>query len=85
MKCASLARSIDGTVNLHDALDIDGVRLLPAPARNNLIRHGVVLLPEAVTPFRSVASLLSDIKAYIARYVDLTDEFVAIASAYVLL
>ena len=85
LKRTSLAHSIDGTVSLHDALDIDDVRLVPVSAKNNLIRHGVVLLPEAVTPFGNVASLLSDIEAYIARYVDLTEDFIAIASAYVLL
>lgn len=85
LKRTSLARSIGGAVSLHDALDIDDMRLVPVNAKNNLIRHSVVLLPEAATPFGSVASLLGDIEAYIARYVDLSDEFVSIASAYVLL
>jgi len=85
LKRTCLARSLDGSVSTHDELDIDDMRLVPVPAKNNLIRHGVVLLPESATPFESVPSLLSDIEAYIARYVDLTEDFVAIASAYVLL
>jgi hypothetical protein len=58
---------------------------VPVPARNNLIRHGVVLLPEKAEPFESVAALLTAIEAYILRYVDLSPDFVKIASAYVLL
>ena len=85
LKRTTLALSSGDAVSTHDEVDIDDARLVPVPAKNNLIRHGVVLLPEAATPFGSVTSLLSDIEAYIARYVDLTDEFVSIASAYVLL
>lgn len=62
-----------------------GVPLVPVSARNNLIRHGVLLLPERPVTFDSTEALVHDIEAYIARYVDLTDAFLRIASAYVLL
>ena len=54
-------------------------------ARNNLIRHGVLLLPERPVEFDSAEMLVHDIEAYIARFVDLSDAFLRIASAYVLL
>jgi len=62
-----------------------GTPLVPVSARNNLIRHGVLLLPERPKPFDSTETLVRDIEEYIARYVDLTDAFLRIASAYVLL
>jgi len=62
-----------------------GVPLVPVSARNNLIRHGVLLLPERPAPFDSTEALVRDIDEYIARYVDLTDAFLRIVSAYVLL
>jgi hypothetical protein len=70
---------------LHESIDDGDTRLVPISPRNNLIRHGVVLLPEKVEPFQSVEHLLHDIEAYLHRYVDLTPEFTRIASAYVLL
>lgn len=81
-----LARYYDGTVTLADAFDLPGEeRVIPVPARNNLIRHGALLLPEKAEPFASVATLIRDIDAYLYRYVDLSREFGRIATAYVLL
>jgi hypothetical protein len=77
-------RLTDGTT-LHNSIDEGDVRLVPISPRNNLIRHGVVLLPEKAAPFDSVEGLLAAIEAYLLRYVDLSPEFVKIASAYVLL
>lgn len=62
-----------------------GVPLVPVSVRNNLIRHGVLLLPEHPTPFESTNALIGEIEEYITRYVDLSDAFLRIASAYVLL
>jgi hypothetical protein len=76
---------LTGGTTLHESIDDGDVRLVPISPRNNLIRHGVVLLPEKATPFESVESLLASIEAYLHRYVDLSPEFVQIASAYVLL
>lgn len=80
-----LAQARGATVTLHESIDEGGERLVPISARNNLIRHGVVLLPEKAEAFDSPAALTNDIEAYIARYVDLSPEFVTIASTYVLL
>jgi hypothetical protein len=73
-------------VELVDHVDLpDGRRLVPVSARNNLIRHGVVLLPEKVDHFDSITSLRASIEAYITKYVDLSPDFLRIAVAYVLL
>jgi hypothetical protein len=80
-----LAAGVGGAVTLYDSIDEGDVRLVPVSSRNNLIRHGVVLLPEEAKPFESIAALLNAIEAYIVRYVDLSPDFVKIASAYVLL
>jgi hypothetical protein len=80
-----LAEGAGGAVAFHGSIDVGDVRLVPVPPRNNLIRHGVVFLPEKAAAFESVSALLSDIEAYTLRYVDLSPDFVKIASAYVLL
>lgn len=74
------------TIEVIDSVGIgDGRRLIPVPGRNNLIRHGVVLLPEVPQPFGTVTELQRDIEVYMSRYVDLSPDFLAITSAYVLL
>ena len=81
-----LALYKDGRTTLAESIPTaSGVPLVPVPARNNLIRHGVLLLPEHATPFESTNALIREIEAYITRYVDLSDAFLRIASAYVLL
>jgi len=59
--------------------------LIPYGAANNLLTSGCVLLPSAVGEFTNKASLLTDIKAFIHRYVDLSPLFEDIAAHYVLL
>lgn len=81
-----LAHATLDRVSIADAIETaDGRRLIPVPAKNNLIRHGVLLLPEGPVPFGALHALMTDIEAYISRYVDLTPEFLRIASAYVVL
>lgn len=76
----------DGTTRILDQLEIPGGgRLVPYSADNNLIATGCVLLPSAVGVFASKESLLSDIHAFLRRYVDLSPVFEAIAAHYVLL
>lgn len=61
-----------------------GETLVPVRPGNNLIRHKAVLFPERAEAFGTVEELLSDIGAYIDRYVDLSVTFRDIAVAYVL-
>ena len=62
-----------------------GERLVPYRADNNLIKHGVVLFPSEPEEYGSSGELLADMRAYIHRYVDLSDRFELIAAHYVLL
>lgn len=63
----------------------NGERLVPYSATNNLIATGCVLLPSALEPFEDKAALIADIRAFMRRYVDLSEAFEAIAAHYVLL
>ena len=62
-----------------------GELLVPVSASNNLLKHKVVLLSEKPEPYGSTANLITSIQEYLYRYVDLSDQFRAIASYYVLL
>lgn len=78
--------SADGRFSILDRImSGDGEALVPVPASNNLIRHAAILLPSVPLAYGDEAALLRDIRAFIHRYVDLTDTFEAIAAHYVLL
>ena len=79
-------RSLDGTWGYEDAVDLPGgEHLVPYSPRNNLLKHDVVLLPSGPEEYGSDSELLSEIRAFIHRYVDVSPLFEEIASYYVLL
>lgn len=61
-----------------------GERLVPFSPRNNLIRHEVVLLPSGPEEYGSESDLVSEIKAFVHRYVDVSPFFEEVAAYYVL-
>jgi hypothetical protein len=60
-------------------------RLVPYGPQNNLIRHGVVLLPSTPEEYGSEQDLVHAIQGFLHRYVDVSPFFETIASYYVLL
>jgi len=60
-------------------------RVVPFGANNNLLAHGVVLFPSEAGPYESDLELLTEVRAFIHRYADLSDAFEEVASYYVLL
>lgn len=70
---------------LRDSIDKKGIKYVPWSGSNNLIEHGVLLLPPEPIDYDSESSLLKEIRSFIHRYVDLSPSFEAIASNYVLL
>lgn len=75
----------DQTVAVKSWTLVDGQRHVPYSPRNNLLAHEVVLLPEGPEEYGSVADLLSEIRGFIHRHVDLSDLFEAVTAYYVLL
>lgn len=75
-----------GQVSIESFLELGaGERLIPVQPTNNLIKHGAVLLPDKPEHYSSTVELVEAIKAYLYRYVDLSDRFQRVASYYVLL
>src|SRR5262245_591397 len=52
------------------SVNADGERLVPYSPLNNLLQHGVVLLPTGPVAYESETSLLALVQAFIHRYVD---------------
>jgi hypothetical protein len=59
-------------------------RLVPYSATNNLVKHGVVLFPSEPEEYGSEAELVSRIRDFVRRYVEVSEDFEAIATYYVL-
>lgn len=62
-----------------------GITLVPFSPNNNLIANEAVLLPAEPCIFGSEDELVSEIQAFIHRYVDLSSTFEKVATHYVLL
>ena len=75
----------DGNVRYVDKLSDGDDILLPYSARNNLLRNEVVRLPSQPAAYGSVLALLSEIRTFIHRFVDVGPVFEAVATHYVLL
>jgi hypothetical protein len=60
-------------------------RLIPYSAKNNLIQHKVILLPDEPEEYGTTENLYADIKAFLHRYVDISPVFEDIATSYILL
>src|SRR2546426_8178067 len=59
-------------------------RIVPYSPRNNLLLNDVVLFPSEATEYGSEQELVSEIRTFIHRYVDVSPLFEQIASYYVL-
>ncbi len=59
-------------------------RLVPYSPSNNLVKHGVVLFPSEPEEYGTEADLLSRIRAFLHRYVDMEEDFEEIAAYYAL-
>lgn len=62
-----------------------GRRLRPYSAGNSLLEHRVVLFPSRVESYGSDGELLAEVRAFIHRYVDLSEGFEELAAHYVLM
>lgn len=59
--------------------------LIPYSAKNSLLRHNIVLFPSAPLEFGTQQDLMTAIRSYLHRYVDLPENFERLAACYVLL
>lgn len=59
-------------------------RLVPFSAGNNLVKHQVVLFASEPEDYGDEADLVSSVRSFLRRYVDLSDEFEEIATYYAL-
>lgn len=62
----------------------DAERLVPYSATNNLVKHKVVLFPSEPSEYGDTPALISRIRDFIRKYVEVSDDFELISTYYVL-
>ena len=83
---SALAVASDGNSSIERQFRLEtGQVLVPYSAGNNLIAHRCVLLASRPDDFGTKEGLLSDVRSFLHRYVDLSPTFEQIAAHYVLL
>lgn len=75
----------DGSWRIETSYKVNAVyQLVPYSPDNNLIRHQIILLPREPVEYGSEEELITEIKAFIHRYVVLSPLYEQIATYYVL-
>jgi hypothetical protein len=59
-------------------------RLVPYSATNNLVKHGVVLFPSEPADYGDEAALVSRIRDFVRRHVEVSEDYELIATYYIL-
>jgi len=67
------------------SIDRDGRTCVPLRSGNDLLKHRALLFPSEAAPCGPIEQLLSEIEAYIARYVSLSGDARKLSAAYVIL
>ncbi len=74
----------DGTWRLVEQIADGAHTLVPYAPSNNLIRNHVVLFPSQPEEYGDETALITEIRTFIHRYVDLSEDFEHIAAYYIL-
>jgi hypothetical protein len=67
-----------------NVLAAPGERLVPYSPTNNLVRHNVVLFPSEPADYGDEAALVSRIRDFVRRYVEVSDDFELVTTYYIL-
>lgn len=79
-----LCISKDGGVRFEPSVTDRGLRLVPYSPNNNLLTNEVVLFPSEPVEYGSDEELITEIRAFIHRYADISPLYEQIAAYYVL-
>ncbi len=75
----------NGETTEHKSVTVDGQEYVPYSPANNLLTHRVIVLPSDVAEYGTEAELLTGVRTFIHKYVDLSPDFEEIAAHYVLM
>jgi hypothetical protein len=74
-----------GEITAKEELVLDGAQIYRPPVDNDVFQKGYVILPTNIEEYGSISELYGYIIAFIHKYVQVSEEFEAIAAYYVML
>lgn len=75
-----------GKVSLKDVVQLDKETwLAPLSGNNSLLKNNFILFPSGATEFKSIKFLYEEVERFIDKYVELPENFRAVAATYVLM
>ena len=76
----------DGKVTLEDSVRIDDYTMfMPMSPNQSILENGFILFPSETIDYQSNEALYYEIRAFIERYVKVTDKFLSVVAVYVML
>lgn len=85
-RTSKLAVYKDGKVSLEDSVRIgESAVLVPFAPHQGILESGFILFPSAVGEYQSNEALYCEVRAFIDRYVKLTDKFLSVVAVYVMM
>lgn len=60
-------------------------KIIPYGPGNPLLKHNIILFPNDIEEYNSTEELISEIRSFIHRYVDVTEAFELVSTYYILL
>lgn len=67
-----------------EEVEINGRKYQPYPSTYNLVDKGVILFPSLTAPYKDEEEILTEVRAFIHKYLDITEIYEQIATYYVL-
>jgi len=85
-RTTKLAVYKDGVVSLEDSVRIDDRTVFrPMSPNQDLLENGYVLFPSEVRDYQSNEALYYEVRAFIDKYVQLSDEFLSVVAVYTMM
>ena len=83
---SKLAKHKDGKITIEDSVPIDDYTVfMPMAPNQSILENGFILFPSGVADFQSNEALYYEIRAFLDRYVKLTDKFLSVVAVYVMM
>lgn len=85
-RTTKLAVYKDGKVTLEDSVRFnDRMVFMPLAPNHGLLKSGYVLFPSAVGEYQSNEALYYEVRAFVDKYVQLSDEFLSVVAVYTMM
>lgn len=85
-RTTKLAVYKDGQVSIEESVRIDDEKVFkPLSPNNSLLKNGFTIFPSEVGDYQSNEALYYEVRAFVDKYVQLSDEFLSVVAVYTMM